>query len=179
MAEFAALSLMGKVVVGGLVAGSAIGAYGAISQGQAAKAQSKSEQDILNYNAAQKIKEAEEMQIAASEEASKFAKDARRFKGTQRVAIAREGVLASEGTPALLLEETAQELEADRIAILKQGFLRSEFAESEAFGLRFQGKSAIARGKNLQTGSYLQAGGTLLTGLGSAGLAYKQMKDTA
>lgn len=176
MAEFLALSLMEQIAVGGIVAGAAVGTYGIIQQGRAADAQSKSEQDILNYNAAQKMKEAEDIRKSASEEAERFAEEGRRLRGSQRVAISRAGVL-TEGTPALLLEETAQNLEADRLAILEQGFLRGEYAESEAFGQRFAGKSARARGKNIKTGSFLSAGGTLLTGIGSAALAKKQLED--
>ena len=168
---------MAELAVYALIAGTAATTYSIVQQGRAAEAQGETEQDILNYNAAQKIKEAEEQRITASEEAAKFAKDAKRFKGTQRVAIARAGVLASEGTPALLLEETAQELEADRLSILKQGFLKSEFAESEAFGMKFQGKSAAARGANIKRGSYLSAGGTLLTGLGTSYLAKKKLEE--
>lgn len=158
-----------------LIGGVAISTYGIIQQGKAAEAQAQTEQDILNYNAAQKIKEAEEIRIAAQDEAAKFAKEGRRLRGAQKVAIARAGVLSTVGTPALLLEETAQELEADRLAILEQGFLRGEFAESEAFGLRFQGVAARARGKAAKRGSQLAAAGTLLTGMGTIGLASSQM----
>lgn len=158
-----------------LIVGTVAGTAGAIQQGRAASAQAKSEQDILNFNAAQKIKEAEEIRAAAQEEARKFGREAKAFRGKQRVAIARGGVLAI-GTPALLLEETAQELEADRLAILEQGFLRGEFAESEAFGARFAGVSARARGRNIKRGSRLAAGGTLLTGIGTVGLARQQLK---
>ncbi len=155
-----------------IIAGASVGAYGAIQAGKAAEAQSKSEQDILNFNAQQKIKEAQEQREAAAAQAKKFKRRGEALKGEQRVAISRGGVLV-EGTPALLLEETAQELEADRLSILEQGFLRGEFAESEAFGLRFQGTSARARGKNLKRGSRLTAAGTLLTGVG-IGLAARK-----
>lgn len=167
-AEFAIIAL--------LAAGTAVTTYGMIQQGRAAEAQGQTEQDILNYNAAQKIKEAEEIRAAAQEEARKFAKKGRRLRGAQRVAIARAGVLSTVGTPALLLEETAQELEADRFAILEQGFLRGEFVESEAFGLRFQGVAARARGKAAKRGSQLAAAGTLLTGVGTIGLAKSKLK---
>ena len=169
-------TLAGKLIVGAIVGGAITQTVGAIQQGRAAEAQSKSEQDILNFNAAQKIKEAEEVRAAAQDEARKFGREAKAFKGKQRVAIARGGVLAT-GTPALLLEETAQELEADRLAILKQGFLRGEFAESQAFAARFAGKSARARGRNIRRGSLLTAGGTLLTGIGTAALAQKQLSE--
>ena len=168
----------GGLTIGLLIAGAVTGTVGAIQQGRAAEAQAKSEQDILNFNAAQKIKEAEEIREAAAEQARKFGKQAKAFKGKQRVAIARGGVLAT-GTPALLLEETAQELEADELAILEQGFLRGEFAESEAFAARFAGASARARGKNIKRGSRLTAAGTLLTGIGTAGLASSQIGSTS
>jgi hypothetical protein len=158
-----------------LIAGAIAGTVGAIQQGRAAAAQGQAEQDILNFNAAQKIKEAEEIRAAASEEAAKFARKAKAFKGAQRVAIARGGVLAT-GTPALLLEETAQELEADRLAILEQGFLRGEFAESQAFGQRFAGTAARARGRNIRRGSLLTAGGIAASGIGATGLAQHQLK---
>ena len=162
-------------IIGLLIAGTATAVVGQIQQGKAAAAQGKTEQEILNFNAAQKIKEAEEIRAAAQEEAIKFAREGRRLKGAQRVAIARGGVLAV-GTPALLLEETAQELEADRLAILEQGFLRGEFAESEAFALSFAGVSAKARGKAAKRGAQLAAAGTLLTGLGEVGLVREQLK---
>ena len=150
-----------------LIVGAIFGTVGAIQQGRAAEAQGRAEQEILDFNAAQKMKEAEERRKAASEEARRFAEEGRRLKGKQRVAIARAGVL-TEGTPALLLEETAQELEADRLAILEQGFLEGEYAESQAYAQRFAGASARARGKNIKRGSYLAASGTLLTGIGEA-----------
>lgn len=160
-----------------LIAGAVAGTAGAVQQGRAAEAQSKSEQDILNFNAAQKIKEAEEVRAAAQDQARKFGREAKAFKGKQRVAIARGGVLAT-GTPALLLEETAQELEAERLSILEQGFLRGEFAESQAFAARFAGKSARARGRNIRRGSLLTAGATAGTGIGSTLLASEQLKET-
>ena len=166
-----------SLIVPLLIAGVTTSVVGQIQQGRAAAAQGETEQDILNFNAAQKVKEAEEIRAAAQKEAIKFGKEARRFKGTQRVAIARAGVLSTVGTPALLLEETAQELEADRLAILEQGFLRGEFAESQAFGLRFQGVSARARGKAVKRGAQLAAAGTLLTGIGQVGLARKKLKE--
>lgn len=166
--DIAILALMGI--------GTVIQAKGIRQEGRAAAAQGQAEQDILNYNAQQKIKEAEDIRIAAREEVEKFGREARRFRGTQRAAIARGGVLSTTGTPALLLEETAQELEADRLAILEQGHREAEYAESEAVGLRFQGVSARAKGERIRRGAKLSAVGTLLTGIGSASLTYKQLR---
>ncbi len=153
------------------IASAAPAAVGTIQQGRAAEAQSKSEQDILNFNASVKIKEAEAEREAARDAARRFTERGERLKGAQRTAFARGGVLAPEGTPALLLEEQAQILEADKIKILEQGALAAGFRESEAFGLRFQGVSARARGRNIRTGTRLQTAGTLLTGIGTAARA--------
>ena len=79
-AEFAIIAL--------LAAGTATATVGAIQQGKAAEAAAKSEQDILNFNAREKEKEALAEQEAARERAEKFSKEARAFKGTQRAAIA-------------------------------------------------------------------------------------------
>jgi hypothetical protein len=166
-AEFAIIAL--------LAAGTATAAVGQYQQGKAAEAQSESEQDILNYNARLKEEEAEDMREAARREADKFAEEGRRLMGTQKVRLARGNVLSAEGAPALLLEETALELDLERLDILKSGFKRAGYAESEAAGLRFEGKSARARGKNLKRGATLAAGGTLLSGMGQAGYAYKTM----
>ena len=159
-----------------IIAGVAVSTVGIVQQGKAAEAQGKSEADILAFNAAQKEKDAEAEREAARKAGIKFEREGERLLGTQRVQLARGGVLATEGTPALLLEETAQELEEERIEILKGGFARAEFRESEAFGLRFQGASARARGRNLKRGSQYAAGGTLLTGLGAAGFARSQLR---
>lgn len=164
------------VIIGLMVAGTAIEYQAIRQQGKAAAAQGQAEQDILDYNAQLKIKEAEDIREAARKEAEKFGVEARRLRGAQRVAIARAGVLSTVGTPALLLEETAQELETDRMAILEQGYIRAGYPESEAFGLRFQGISAKARGENIRRGAQLAATGTLLTGIGQVGLAKSQLK---
>lgn len=159
-----------------LIGGAVTSAVSAVQQGRAAESQAETEQEILEYNAKQKIKEAEDKRAAAREEARRFAREGRRLMGKQRAAISRAGVLATEGTPALLLEETAKELEADRLSILKQGFLSAEYTESEAFGMRFQGKAAKAKGKNIKRGSTLAAGGTLLTGFGKSYYAEKSLE---
>ncbi len=147
-----------------LIAGAAISAGSAIQQGAAAAEQSRAEQKILEQNALLAERQAQAERDAAADVAQKFEKEGRRLTGAQRAAFARGGVLATEGTPLLVIEETLAELEEDRINILREGFLRGEFRESEAFGLRFRGEAARARGRSAQRGSVLSAGGSILTG---------------
>ena len=167
-------------------------------QGKAAAAQAKTEQAILErnaaaqqaiaeYNAQLAERQAGEEREAARRAAKKFRREGERFAGTQRVQLARGGVLSTEGTPALLLEETIQELEQERVDILKEGFRRGEFLESqavglrfgaatEAAGLRFAGAAARARGINIRRGAGLASIGTLLTGAGQIGYMGYQLR---
>ncbi len=163
------------LIVLAIAAGAGVQAYGQYQQGKAAEAQGKAEQEILNYNAKLKEREAAAELDRARAEAIRFEKEGEALQGTQQVQLAKGGVLTEVGTPALLLEKTAQELEADRRQILREGFLAQSFRESEAEGLRFEGRAAKARGKNLATASKFQAAGTLLTGFGSAKLAHTKL----
>ena len=147
--------------------GVGVQAFGQYSQGQAAKTQGKAEQQILEYNATLKEREGAAELERARAEAEMFSKEGEAWQATQNVQIAKGGVLATEGTPALVLEKTRMELKADRMAILREGFLSESFRKSEAENLRFEGRVAVAKGKNISTGYTLAAIGTLLTGMGT------------
>ena len=159
-----------------LVAGAGISAFGAVQQGKAAEAQAKSEQAILEYNARLKEREAKAERDRAIKEAQRFEKQGEAFRGKQKVSIAKGGVLSTEGSPLALIDETIEGLEEDKRSIISEGFLRESFRLSEAEGLRFQGRSALARGKNIKTGSQIGAAGTLLTGLGGAAKTRNELK---
>jgi hypothetical protein len=145
--------------------GVGVQAYGQYQQGKAAEDQANTEQEIYEYNATLKDRQAKLELERARIQALRFRKEGEAFKGAQNVAIAKGGVL-TQGTPALVIEETAQALESDRRLILKEGFLAQSFRLSEAENLRYLGRAARARGKNLLKGYKLSAIGTLLTGVG-------------
>lgn len=168
----------GPLVVPLIIVGAGLMAYGEYQQGQAAKAQGETEQELLNYNAKLKEREADAERERARLAAEQFGKEGEALLGTQQVQLAKGGVLTTIGTPALLLEETALNLNKDRLTILKEGYLAGSFRESEAEGLRYQGRAAKAAGINTARGANLQAAGTLLTGFGSAGYAKYQMGGT-
>ncbi len=162
---------LATIAVVAIAAGAGVQAYGQYQQGKAAEAQGKAEQQILEHNAKLKQREADAERQRARVAAEQFELEGEALLGTQRVGFAKGGVLTTEGTPALVLEETAQALNIDRMRILEEGLLAGSFRESEAEGLRFQGRAAKARGKNIKRGQTLAAGGTILTGIGTAGLA--------
>ena len=168
---------LGTLAIIALGAGAGISAYGQYQQGQTAEAQGKAEQQIAEYNAKLKERQGKAEEERARADALRFEKEGEALLGTQQVGIAKGGVLSSVGTPALLLEETAKELEADRMAILKEGFLAGSFRESEAEGLRYEGRAAKARGKNLKTGYTYAAGGSILSGFGKTYSSYKTLNS--
>jgi hypothetical protein len=159
--------------VGLAVMGAGVTAYGKYQQGKAAEAQAEAEQDILNYNATLKERQAAAELERSRAEARRFQREGEALTAEQVTGFAKGGVL-TQGTPALVLETTAQELEADRMAILREGFLAESFRRSEAEGLRYEGRAARARGRNIRRGSTLAAAGTLLTGYGTA--KYRQSR---
>ena len=86
------------------------------------------------------------------------------MQGRQNVALAKGGVLTSSGSPALLMEDTANNLEIDRQSILREAFLNRSTLEQQGEGLRYEGRAARARGRNLKTASDIKTATTLLGG---------------
>ncbi len=159
---------MATLAVVAIAAGAGVTAYGQYQQGKAAEAQGKAEQQILEYNAKIKERQAAAELERARAEAIRFGKEGEALLATQQVQIARGGVLATTGTPFQLAEETEEELLADRMMILREGLLAESFRISEAEGLRFEGRAAKARGKNIKRGATLAAGATILSGVGTS-----------
>ena len=153
------------------IAGAGVSAYGQYQQGKAAEAQGKQEQMLLEHNAKIKEREAAAELQRSRAEALRFEKEGEALQGTAKVNANKGAVLSQQGSIALSLEQTALELDADRRSILEEGFLNQSFRQSEAAGLRFEGASARAKGKNLKTASKFQAAGTILSGIGAAGKA--------
>ncbi len=162
---------MPPLVIPLIIAGASVSAYTAYESGQQGKRDAKAQQDLAEYNATLKERQAAAELERAQEEARQFGKEGEALLATQQVTLAKGGVLTTVGTPALLLEETAQELEADRLAILKEGYLAESFRLSEAEGLKFGGRVAKARGAATARGGKFAAIGSILTGLGTAAYA--------
>ena len=146
------------------IAGTAMQVVGQFQQGQALKDQAETEQDILNYNASIKDREAKAAEERGRAEALKFQREGQELQGRQNVALAKGGVLTSSGSPALLMEDTANNLEIDRQSILREAFLNRSTLEQQAEGLRYEGRAARARGRNLKTASDIKTATTLLGG---------------
>jgi len=135
------------------------------AQAEALKQQAANEAQILENNAQLKEKQGEREQERSEREAYLFGKEGDKFKAKQRGASLKTGTYGP--TANTVFEQTAMDLAADRREILREGFDLQEFRLAEAENLRFQGRSAIARGENLAQGLYQQADGTRSSGVGS------------
>lgn len=148
------------------VAGTAVGVYGSIQQGNAAKASAEYQAAVDRNN-----QQVAEWQTKDALDRGKEAERQQRLKvqsalGSQRAAMAANGVDLSSGSPLDILGDTTMYGEMDALTI------RSN-AEREAYGYRVQSQNFASnaqlsqmRGSSAQTAGMIGAGSTLLTGAG-------------
>lgn len=131
---------------------------GATSQIQ----QGKYQQQMAEYNAALKEREAETITEASEYEEREARRAGRKLKAKQFMQFAKGGVLPTTGTPLLVREETEGEIERN-IRLKKYGYgLQYSRAMSDARLQRMMGKSRSrasrwSAGTSLLTGGYRAA----------------------
>lgn len=128
----------------------ALGAFGAISEGQDARRQANF---IARVNEQQAYRE---RQISAEEERD-FRKNASATLAERRAALGAAGVQLSTGSPLLASEDFAAETELQALRIRRGGETRASRLEQEAAMSRRAGRSARRR-------SFFRAGSSLLSG---------------
>lgn len=133
------------------LASSAISAFGAIQQGQAAAQSAAFESAQLQQNAIR------ERQIA-EQEAEDFADQESRRRAALRARVGGSGTTL-EGTPLAILTDLAGESEFQKLRILAGGETRASASENTARVRRFEGANA-------QRSGFFRSGASLLTGAG-------------
>ncbi len=133
-----------------------VGAAGAIQQGNVARAEAKSAQNIDNFNAQLQEREAEAERARAGFASKRQAEEAARIKSAQVVDIAKAGGLGSPVARDLVSEQAA-ELEFENLLIGFEGEVRARKAKSQAELDILQGKFTGSRGRNLQRASTVRA----------------------
>ena len=151
-----------------IAGGGGMMAYGHYQQGRAAKAEGAAQNKLYQYNARVNEAQAKEAQTKALYEANLHRRKTRSLIGRQRAGMAASGLSLSEGSPLALLAETADLGEVDTQMILREGGISRDSFESQAWQNRMTGKMAKSRGRNAYRASLWQAGGTLLSSVGSA-----------
>lgn len=134
-------------IVAGISA--AVGAVGAIRQGNATAKAAKTNALFQQRNAVIARQQ-------AAEDADRSRRAARRRLGALRAGFGASGV-SLEGSPLDVLEDQAMESELDALTIQYQG-------ELSAIGLESEAALSRERARASKTAGYLKAGSSLLTG---------------
>jgi len=155
---------MPGAAIAATVIGAGITAYGQIQQGKTANAIAQRNAQIMNRNATIAQQNAEFNAKLQERE------DSRKRKN-QQAGLQASGVEIYEGSNLIAFanQEWTDEINAE---LIRRG------GENEAANLRMQAGVTIAEGQAAQTAGYTAAGGSLLTGIGSAGMDYRVGKKT-
>lgn len=153
IAEPATISLI-SLAVG--LAGTGVAVYGSVKQGEATAEAAKRSQEAENANA-------KAAQDAAALEAGQIRRKNLLRLGSQRADAAKSGVLIDNASDVIYDTSIQGELEA--LSSLYSGNTSAAFSRS-------RGRNAALEGANAKSASYIQAGGTLIGGLGKATAAY-------
>lgn len=140
------------------LAGGATSAIGALEKGQATKKAS-------DYNAAvdeQRAAEEKDQAAAATQDYIRKGSDTLEAGKAMRGATG----VTSEGSPLMVDENTVRQIALGAARTLQGGDLRASRLKDDATLQRMRGADAV-------TGSYLDAGGSLLTSVGKFGGAFK------
>jgi hypothetical protein len=145
-----------------LAAQAALGAYSALSQGQA-------QSGMANYNAliarqnAQLV--AKQMELAKTEKgiiANRTSEQANKVLASQRVGYAKAGV-TSEGTPEMVAAETENNANIDALAIRYASTVEQAQLLSQKNSYDQAATLEKIKGKLYSSAGYLQAGNSLLS----------------
>ena len=147
---------MAGAAIAATVIGAGITAYGQIQQGKTANVLAQRNAQIMNRNATI-------AQQNAEFNAKLKEREDRRRRKHQEVA-AGKGIEIYDGTNliAFATQEWTDEINAE---LIRRG------GQNTAANLRMQAGVTIAEGQAAKRAGYTAAGGTLLTGLGSAGVS--------
>ena len=154
------------------IAGTALSAAGTVQQGQAQAANARYQAQISANNAALAQFYADDAIARGAEEADLQSERARAIAGQQTAALAASGIDVQSGTALGVLGDTAEAAEIDRLTI-------RDNAAREAYRYQVDAANAQAQAaasSSVQTGSFLSAGGSLLTGLGGVGERWQRYR---
>jgi len=143
--------------------GAGVSAYGAVAQGNAADEAAKRTQQAENANAQAAME-------AASLEAGQVRRKNLLRLGSQRADAAKSGVLISDSANDVIYDTAIQgELEAQ--SVLYSGASAASYQQQ-------RGVNARAAGASAKSGSYINAGSTVIGGLGKAAETYSDAMPT-
>lgn len=156
-----------------------LGAAGQIQQGQATAAANRYNAQVQEMNATLSERRAKDALERGKVEEQRKRQQVASLRGQQTAAMGANGVDLSFGSPLDTLVDTATLGELDSLTI-RTNFAREAYDyRVDAMNKRAGASMSRASADNAITGSYLNAGGTILGGAGKAygqykGLSFKQ-----
>ena len=145
-----------------------LGAVGAVQAGQATAASNQYNAQIQDMNATLAERRAKDAERRGELEEQKKRQQVAQISGQQRVAMAANGVDLSFGSPLDTLVDTAVAGELDALTIRSNAAREAYDYRVDAVNKRAGASMSRASADNAITGSYLNAGGTVLAGAGKA-----------
>ncbi len=152
-----------------IIAGGGFQAFAAIKEGQIAETQGKFEKQIALRNQ-QALERQAKAEIEASQiEESRVARREKIIKATQRATLAKSGV-GLAGATLSVLAETAFQFSLERNLILRRGLIRGRELRERGRIIAAQGRFARTVGRQARRFSFIKAGGSILSAVGTAKL---------
>jgi hypothetical protein len=142
----------------GLMAGGQI--YGGISSAQ----QGAQEQKLENYNAKVEQLRAKEIEKTTELKQQRQAEEAARRASSMEAGLGASGAMTTAGAPLLLQAKQASESDLENQMIGYDGAIQAEQFMFRAEVDKMQGKMAKSAGQQKMYGSFMEAGGTVLSG---------------
>lgn len=150
-----------------LAAGTALQVAGQIKQGQIAAAQGKFQQQIALRNQAALERQAKAEREAAAIEEQRISRREKIVKAQQRAIIGKSGV-GLAGATLSVLADTAFQFSLDRNLALRRGLIRGRELIARGGIIAAQGRFARTLGREVQRFSYIKAGASILSAVGTA-----------
>lgn len=165
------------VTMGVMALGSAaIGAAGAIEQGQAEANAANYNARIAGFNAEQSIRNAQMESEAGSAKAAMQGRETRSAFGSERAHAAGSGLTVNSGSAADVAQSTAELGHLDALTIRNNAAKAAYGYQVQSTNFQNEGELDKMEAKQAKTASYYKAGSTLLGGATDAATTYKQFK---
>ena len=159
-------ALGASLVTPALVAGTAMGAYGAISGAQAQAQQAKGQQAMALYNSKLQEREAQAIERFTTFKQKRQAKEAERVRSWMQAEFGVSGAVSDIGTPLVIQARQAEESELDNLLIGYEGRIGSSRAISQGAMDKTTSDIFGQQAKSARTAGIIGVGSTLLAGAG-------------
>lgn len=156
-----------------LIMGAVASAGAAVYSGIEAQKQGREAHEMADIQAQALEEEAEARRRKGAFDQERQVEAAQREMGELTAGLSFAGAVPSKGYALNILGKQASELKLENLLMGYESGLEASRSESQAGFAKMQGDIERRRGRSRAIGSYTGAGGSLLSGLGMAGLSDK------